>query len=258
MNRIRKPDAPPSVLRTRGDNQRAQDEIAYDGASAGYLTGELRFRHQSGIYGHATVKEALIRAQYEKCAFCESRFTHIAYGDVEHFRPKGAFRQQAGDVLQYPGYYWLVYDWSNLYASCTLCNQRFKENIFPLRDPGCRARSHHDDLAAEEPLLIDPGVTDPAAHISFRKEIPYAVEDNDVGRTTIEVLGLDREELNRERRELLELFRSLYEITQMDIPDLALLSECARHQLARAQHDSAPYAAAMRAAVRVGFAGDGW
>ncbi len=256
------------MLCTRGRDQRAQDEITYDGASAEYLTGELRFRHQSGIYGHASVKEGLIRAQHEKCAFCESRFTHIAYGDVEHFRPKGAFRQQAGDVLQYPGYYWLAYDWANLYASCTLCNQRFKENMFPLRDPTRRARSHHDDIAAEAPLLLDPGMTDPAAHISFRKEIPYAVEDNDVGRTTIAVFGLDREELNRERRELLELFRTLHEITQMDttqmdmtrvdIPRLAQAAETARHQLARAQQDSAPYAAAMRAAVRAGFAGDGW
>nr|WP_239015299.1 AAA family ATPase [Archangium violaceum] len=77
-----------------------------------------------------------------KCAFCESQLAHISYGDVEHFRPKAGWRQEEGGPLGRPGYYWLAYEWTNLFLACTLCNQQFKRNLFPLRTPSRRARSH--------------------------------------------------------------------------------------------------------------------
>ena len=61
--------------------------------------------------------------------FCESKVSHIAYGDVEHFRPKAGYRQRPEDPLVQPGYYWLAYEWSNLLFCCQLCNQRFKATI---------------------------------------------------------------------------------------------------------------------------------
>lgn len=164
-----------------------------------YRAGERSFTFRSEYYGHDDVKERLKLMQHKKCAFCESSFEHISYGDVEHFRPKGGWVQEAEDELERPGYYWLAYDWENLFLSCQLCNQRFKKNLFPLVDPSKRARTHHDHLAHEEPLLIDPARDEPDDHIYFDRERIRAWTEK--GATTIRVLGLDRRELNKMRQE---------------------------------------------------------
>ena len=115
----------------------------YDSSPDSYKSGAKAFASrdfESGIYGAKSVKQALQKAQHGKCAFCESKITHIAYGDVEHFRPKAGYRQCPKDPLVRPGYYRLAYEWSNLFFCCTLCNQRFKGNHFPLADPARRAQ----------------------------------------------------------------------------------------------------------------------
>jgi hypothetical protein len=106
------------------------------------------------------VKAALRIAQHDKCGFCESKVTHVAFGDVEHFRPKAAFRAIQGDALTRPGYYWLAYEWTNLLFACEPCNRRHKGNLFPLVDEATRARSHTDDITRETPLFIDPTAED--------------------------------------------------------------------------------------------------
>ncbi len=73
-------------------------------------------------------------------------------------RPKAGFRQIAQELLGRPGYYWLAQEWDNLFFACPLCNQRYKKNRFPLRDPAARARSHRDDVSREEPLFINPAI----------------------------------------------------------------------------------------------------
>ncbi len=79
---------------------------------------------KSDIYAAPDVKQTLKDMQHGKCCFCESKITHIAYGDVEHFRPKKAVLQDG--QLERPGYYWLAYTWENLLFSCELCNRREK------------------------------------------------------------------------------------------------------------------------------------
>lgn len=179
-----------------------------------YQAGERSFTFKSDYYGHDDVKERLRQLQHDKCAFCESSFAHVSYGDVEHFRPKAAWIQEEGDELERPGYYWLAYEWENLFLSCQLCNQRFKRNLFPLVDPSKRARTHHDDLKQEEPLLIDPARDDPDEHLYFDRERIRARTNK--GATTIRVLGLDRPELNKMRRErYAELRRDLTNISEV-------------------------------------------
>jgi|RhiMetdeSRZDD1v2_1073273.scaffolds.fasta_scaffold515791_2 hypothetical protein len=85
-----------------------------------------------------------------KCAYCESDFDAVAWGDVEHYRPK---RAVTGAV--HPGYYWMAYAENNLMPSCQLCNQGIgKRNYFPIA--GVRAMSKADDLGLELPLLLNP------------------------------------------------------------------------------------------------------
>lgn len=199
MIRIAKPTAP-TTLTTRGATARAALIAAHD-------AGERDFEFKSAIYAADDVKAALEAAQHGKCAFCESRITHITYGDIEHWRPKGGWKQADGDELTKPGYYWLAYEWDNLFLSCTLCNQQFKKNLFPLRIQKHRARSHKAKLAREQPLLLHPANDEPHKHLRFREEMAYAVRGSHKGQTTIDVLGLNREKLADERARRLKTLK---------------------------------------------------
>ncbi len=135
--RIHKPTPPPAKLLRDGKNKRRSHSLAYTRDPKAYRTGGKKFDFEARIYNHPTVKQALIAAQFGKCCFCE-RIVGTD-GDVEHFRPKQAYQQAPGDSLERPGYYWLAYEWDNLYLSCSACNQRHKQNLFPLQNPGDRA-----------------------------------------------------------------------------------------------------------------------
>jgi uncharacterized protein (TIGR02646 family) len=245
--RIRKPATPPEVLRTKGARARRTLSAAYSRQPQAYASGTKSFKIDSDIYGHASVKQALLDAQHGKCAFCESKIAHIAYGDVEHFRPKAGCRQQKGHLLERPGYYWLAYEWTNLFLACTLCNQQFKRNLFPLSTPTRRARSHQDDITAEDPLLIDPAQEDPEALISFRQEVPYAVGGNARGAATIDALGLQREALAEQRRDRLAIVATLRSIIDSGLESHAAE---ARRMLDDMRKDSAQYASMTRAFLR--------
>lgn len=235
----------PAVLQNKGKAEQQALCVAYD-------AGKREFKFDSAIYGNAAVKAALLKMQHDKCCFCESKISHISYGDVEHYRPKGGYKQIEQDELQTPGYYWLPYSWENLLLSCTLCNQQFKKNLFPLLDPQKRALNHHDDIALEQPLLINPSATDPRQYIGFRQEIPYAIDGNIYGKATIAVVGLDREALNEMRRSHLALINQLIAVIklakkQLENVELQLLADQAKQKIAEAILPTAEYSAMINA-----------
>jgi uncharacterized protein (TIGR02646 family) len=244
MIQVKKPAKAPAVLVTKGKSKRRAHVAAYN-------RGIREFTFDAKIYGHKTVKETLIKAQHDKCFLCESKITHISFGDVEHFRPKAAYRQSAGGPLQKPGYYWLAYDWSNLFLACQLCNQLFKKNLFPLADPSARAVSHRDKTEREQPLFIDPSIDDPEKYISFRREVPYPINDNPRGKAVIKALGLARPKLNEKRLERYRMLEQLYLIA-FRVP-LIPESERARELLAEAELNNAEYTSMARAAITAKF-----
>lgn len=211
MIRIRKPASPPAHLAERGPA--ATDALC----SQVETSRETRLSFDKNIYGAAEVKRALSSAQHDKCCFCESKVSQVAYGDVEHFRPKAAVRASADGSEQSPGYYWLAYAWSNLYFACEQCNRRHKRNLFPLENEDDRVVSHEDGalLSRERPLYIDPGSEDPEAFIGFRKEYARAQPGEGFvrGAATVDNLGLNRNALCERRRErralLLTLLRNV-------------------------------------------------
>lgn len=216
-----------------------------------------KLEFDKGIYGAQEVKQALSRAQHDKCCFCESKISHIAFGDVEHFRPKAAYRASADEPERKPGYYWLAYEWSNLYFACEQCNRRHKRNLFPLADESSRvlSHSHAAQLAMERPLYIDPGGDEPEEHITFRRE--YAKEANGSlrGRATNADLGLNRGPLCSRRRDhralLLTLLRNVRSwLSQGCQADHRALATDNIGSVLASLRDDAEYAAMSRALMR--------
>jgi uncharacterized protein (TIGR02646 family) len=255
MIRVAKPIAPPAVLLSRGVTAAQNHCVDYDAAPAEYRSGAKRFDFDKTIYAATAVKDELLRAQAGKCAFCESHVRHVSYGAVEHFRPKAGYKQRTGDTLKRPGYYWLAYTWDNLFFCCQLCNEQFKENLFPLKNWRARARSHHDPLGDEKPLLIHPEGLDPTGHIDFRKERAVAKGGSEEGKVTIRVMGLNRVELREARARRLDMLKSLVRVRDLltdkiaTAPTAALKRELANvmARLDASKADGAEYAAMARA-----------
>jgi uncharacterized protein (TIGR02646 family) len=236
---LRRPQRVPSILSGRGSRETQRLCDAFD-------QGIRTFEFNSGIYNAASVKKALAVAQNYKCCYCESKFLHSSYGDIDHFRPKAGVRQQAGDPEIQPGYYWLAYDFTNLLFSCEVCNRSHKRTRFPLKNPIARAHDHHSDLTQETPLLINPMEEDPTQHIGFREEYPFPIGGSERGKATIECTGLDREPLNEARRDHLGYIRALWKLSRMNPQDVPEATEAKRY-LANLCAESGVFSAAARA-----------
>jgi hypothetical protein len=103
MIRITRPSDAPAILLGRGVAAGAALRAAHDADPQAYLDGRKRFDFDADIYAVPEVKLALRRMQHDKCAFCESKFSHTGYGDVEHYRPKAGYRQRPDRNLGRPG-----------------------------------------------------------------------------------------------------------------------------------------------------------
>jgi len=186
MIRIALPNVTPTILATEGVERTAEDCEAYDNSPNDSFSS--KFDPLRSIYGAEEVKRALLSAQFDKCCYCERKFGASSPGDIEHYRPKKAVRQDMSSKEEKQGYYWLVYSWNNLLVACEKCNRECKRTQFPLVNPEKRARSHHDRIDDEVPLLIQPALEDPRMHIRFRKDAPEGLTP--VGIVTIRVLEL--------------------------------------------------------------------
>lgn len=181
----------PESLR-RGDEDLARIEKLAD-------ADELRSKEfKAEIYGTAEVKKELWEMQHFKCCYCE-RIYEKKRSTVEHFRPKTSARRCDGSTDT--GYWWLAYEFENLYFSCANCNSS-KGTRFPLA-PGSTPLVPREKPweEAEEALLIDPGFEDPEPHLTF---VPLpgkwsfqvvARNGSRRGRETVDAAGLDRDEL---------------------------------------------------------------
>ena len=60
-------------------------------------------------YKHPDNKNTLISGNFDKCMYCESKISHVYYGDIEHIKPKNKFPD-------------LEFSWENLGYACAQCN----------------------------------------------------------------------------------------------------------------------------------------
>jgi uncharacterized protein (TIGR02646 family) len=170
---------------------------------------ELRYRHRE-------VKGELVRMFHGKCAYCESRITHLDYGHIEHYKPKS----------RYPR---LTFTWTNLLLACGVCNgAEHKGDRFPARKEG-------------GPLL-DPCRDRPSDHLTFHYD-PVTKLASVYGRTqrgtiTERLLGLNRPELRSYRSQVVRRLLVLGQLAPTDPEARAILAE--------AKGDAAEYAAFAR------------
>ncbi|MCX4246101.1 HNH endonuclease family protein [Paraliomyxa miuraensis] len=172
----------------------------------------------------SAAKRWLKRESFGKCAYCEARTDTVAHGDIEHFRPKTI-------------YWWLAYCWDNWLFACQICNESYKRAQFPVAgarmtewdlddavlseiagslapcpldgDARYCLGAYWAEAKAERADLIDPYREDPSSLLAWKVDsIEEAVMVVPASRRAatqrrvkacVRVLGLNREELYRER-----------------------------------------------------------
>ncbi|RZK25037.1 MAG: hypothetical protein EOO43_06530, partial [Flavobacterium sp.] len=138
-----------------------------------------------------------------KCAYCESVIPlEVTKSEYDHFRPKSGARGLEKEFSN-DHYWWLTYEWNNLYYCCQNCNQ-YKSSWFPVE--GARAEiatKYEDIIGLEKALLIDPCVDQPEEHLTYNEqgEVDFLTAK---GKTTIEIIKLNRSGLVEARRRILE------------------------------------------------------
>lgn len=188
-----------------------------------------------------------------KCAYCESNVAVAGHGDVEMYRPKNLYPH-------------LAYDLNNLLYSCAICNQRFKRDQFPLEgEPGRsptdnrRARveryrgAYRLDLSQERPLLLNPYFDQPQQHLAFTADARAGEVRvtglSERGRVSIDVYGLNRPELLRQRYETWAGVQLMIDASASTKLEADLADEITR-QIKNSISDAGLYAGAMRQLCR--------
>lgn len=213
-----------------GNPIRPSEEWFEDARAATEGATQERHNHNadSNIYGHEHVRAALERLFYYKCAYCRSDITRMDW-NVEHFRPKASVAERKN----HPGYYWLTYEWSNLYPSCTFCNQRRRDkpiwgdlkyagaagkmDQFPLENENTRAMSHSNNVSQEIALLIDPCEDLPEKYFSYDGlgniiALDKALKEKSRGLATIKIFNLWPRRLRKRRRDRIDMVVGLLKI----------------------------------------------
>lgn len=188
MIRIIKGNAPQGLL-TRGAVQTTADFEEYNQYSNDYNVGAKKFEAKSSIYNSNQVRRKLVDVQHHKCCYCETKDVR-SNSDVEHYRPKAAYSEALSGTSLYPGYFWLAYEWDNLFLACQVCNQVFKNDFFPIENNATRAQRNGLNIIGEVPVLIHPSIDNPEEHIGYRESIPYGITVR--GAKTIDYLGFGK------------------------------------------------------------------
>ncbi len=212
-------------------------------------SGQRRFSF--AVYRDPSVHAALFELFHGKCAYCESRISHVGSTEIAHFRPKGGVTESPG----HPGYWWLAAAWENLHLGCADCNRpRWIEGTkggrgqrFPLFDESERAFSAGQE-SRERPLLLDPCADQPGQHLVFDDDGLVASE-TERGQTTILVLNLNRPGLVDARRHAAREVRFIAESWDLRKGGIAARFSAVREALQSLTHSSQEYAGLKRQLV---------
>ncbi|MBA2460752.1 MAG: AAA family ATPase [Actinobacteria bacterium] len=224
MIRIPRSLPPPASLTSPRAARARTDAVDFFGLGE-KERAQRRFAFDRDVFAAPAVVRALRQLFHSKCAYCEQPVRPLL---VDHFRPPAEALALDGR-LDRDHYWWLAYEWENLYAACSGCT-RMKSSRFPVS--GQRA-GRGDDLAPEGPQLLDPCADAPETHLAFLED-GHVVPKDERGRVTIEVLGLNRTELVQRRARAATAVRAAW--IAEDFEELASI----------AQDDARPFAALCR------------
>lgn len=132
--------------------------------------GERPTKTERSRYNHIEIKQALLAETNSKCAYCESKFGHVTFGDVEHVVPKSEDPSR-----------W--FSWSNLTVACDVCNTN-KSNAAVARDS-----------------FVDPYDVDPEEYFWQFGPLVRAKPGCDAAALTERLLNLNRIDLVERRQE---------------------------------------------------------
>lgn len=138
-----------------------------------------------------------------RCAFCGSPADSALR--IHRFRPPQDAVAGDGSTSR-RHYWWLAYEWDNLYPACHGCHEA-QGAKFPTDRPRVRAGVVDELNQREEQLLLDPGEDDPEAVLVYT-EGGLVVSRDSRALTTIETFDLNRPQLIWERKEAVEWIKS--------------------------------------------------
>ena len=144
--------------------------------------GETPTKAEKSRYNHVEIKRVLVAETHGKCAYCESKFRHISYGDIEHVVPKSVDPSK-----------W--FSWLNLTVACDMCN------------------TNKSDAPVDGETFIDPYDVDPEDYFWQLGPIMSPKPGCDAAALTERLLDLNRVDLVEKRTErqgnLLKMLDSL-------------------------------------------------
>lgn len=134
-------------------------------------------------YNHPQIKEALIAETNGKCAYCESKIRHVAYGDIEHVVAKSLSPERS-------------FDWRNLTLACSVCN------------------TNKGNYGVDSENFVDPYAVDPEEAFWWFGAVVFPAPGNDAAALTERIIDLNRTELQERRAERLANLMALLEVIQ--------------------------------------------
>jgi len=180
------------------------------------INGSLKkFNFRGDIFGDDEIRRILRQMQENKCCYCEKRLDE-RIGEIEHYRPKSAYKENEISASNKPGYYWLAYEWSNLLLACRSCNN-IKLEIFPIKYEYNRILHHGLNINKEDALILNPTIHRPRRHLKFIGASIFSKNESQLGYTTIRVLQLDREVLVELRRERIKIINGILDSIELAI-----------------------------------------
>lgn len=161
----------------------------------------LQKKHRANVRVLQKFKRPLAKLFHRKCAFCETRLeTDLSNCNIVWFRPKADAMDLKGNTDP-DHYWWLIYEWSNLYPACTPCSRQ-KSSRFPVDGPRAEPGFFDEDLENEKRLIYDPcqNTRFKFSYLGDGKIEPA----NRMAATTVEVFGLNRTQLVRDRKKVID------------------------------------------------------
>jgi uncharacterized protein (TIGR02646 family) len=133
MIRLIRADLPPE-LRTRMEDRAARLRQMLE-------AGEAPPESLLNSYREPELKAHLVAEAHGKCLYCESKVTHIYFGDIEHIKPKARFPHERLDR-------------ENLALACALCNHA-KADFWEERNTSSQSLCRRSKQRVHRPGFLD-------------------------------------------------------------------------------------------------------